>query len=695
MFKLIKKIIILICGLCFSVFVQASTRLIIKYKPTNAQTNLVTSSKVAAANVRLQMMQPLSSSRLTRLSSEANAKITDSHALATGAHVIFVDNDSPAEVDAIIKKIESDPEIAYVVKDRLFTRASADITPNPTYQWDMYGAGEFMPKPSWIGDGFYDAWQELIQAENSLSGYMPGQGTVVAVIDTGYTPHPNFLNQLEPFDESRYGYQMISDCRIAGTCPTSTLTADAGINYQPDGLDLGDYTSQTAAANYQNNTGNVCGTVIGADSSWHGSHVTGTIVANSYNANSSYITGGAYGAKVVPVRVLGVCGGLTSDIENAIVWASGSPVPNTINGSTMINGSANKADVINLSLGGSGSCDNDLQDAINIAIENGSIIVVAAGNEKQNVSNSSPANCNGVVSVAARGPTNKLASYSNYGNVTIAASGGDCFITNCVGYQPLVYSTIWSSNTNYIAPPTGMGIFGASQGTSQAAPHVAAALADLISYFKANNESYTPSGVVQILTDTASSYTATSFYGTATGGALNVESAVSYAIMYGASNVLSSSAPAGGITFSAPNMPVTITFSNTKNQAIELDAPKVVESGEVAGIFAISEDSTCINGTILNPVGTTGDSCNIIISVGIAQTASGVLDILDSNGYTIATTPLSYTAPNPAPEPVPINSGGCTMVKGSGDIGLLMLLLLTAIYSYYNRRRRLNDLKNK
>jgi serine protease len=81
----------------------------------------------------------------------------------------------------------------------------------------------------------------------------------------------------------------------------------------------------------------------------------------------------------VPVRVLGKCGGYTSDIADGIIWASGGTV-------TGVPANANPAKVINMSLGGSGACDTTTQNAINGARSRGTVVIVAAGNENANAS---------------------------------------------------------------------------------------------------------------------------------------------------------------------------------------------------------------------------------------------------------------------------------------------------------------------
>ena len=100
------------------------------------------------------------------------------------------------------------------------------------------------------------------------------------------------------------------------------------------------------------------------DGHGHGTHVAGTVAAVSNNGSG--VAGVAFGARVLPLRVLGRCGGYTSDIADAIVWASGGTV-------TGVPANANVARVISMSLGGQGSCDTTTQNAINSARSRGSV----------------------------------------------------------------------------------------------------------------------------------------------------------------------------------------------------------------------------------------------------------------------------------------------------------------------------------
>ncbi len=121
----------------------------------------------------------------------------------------------------------------------------------------------------------------------------------------------------------------------------------------------------------------------------------------------------------------------------------------------------NPATVINLSLGGPGTCSATLNNAITAAVTRGSAVVVAAGNSNMDVSTSVPANCANVIAVAATTSAGAKASFSNFGNgVDIAAPG---------------QSIVSTLNTGTTVP--GNPAYAVYSGTSMAAPHVAGVVA--------------------------------------------------------------------------------------------------------------------------------------------------------------------------------------------------------------------------
>jgi serine protease len=315
------------------------------------------------------------------------------------------------------------------------------FTPNDTYytqQWDYFDTVGGMRLPA--------AWDKST-----------GVGIRVAVIDTGYRPHVDLQGQILA------GYDFIAD----------TTISNDGNGRDSDASDPGDWTAAGQ-----------CGTGEPAtNSSWHGTHVAGTIAALTNNGIG--VAGVAYGAKVVPVRVLGQCGGYTSDIANGIIWASGG----TVSGVTNI---AARAQVINMSLGGGGACDTTTQSAINSARSRGTVVVVAAGNEAQDASNSNPANCSGVIAVAATNKSGGRASYSNYGAIVdVAAPGGDT--------GGAILSTL---NAGTKAP--GADSYASYMGTSMATPHVAGVVALML----AKNPALTPDDVEARLKSSARAFPA-------------------------------------------------------------------------------------------------------------------------------------------------------------------------------------------
>lgn len=257
-----------------------------------------------------------------------------------------------------------------------------------------------------------------------------GKGVVVAVLDTGVRPHADLAANLLK------GYDFIIDTKVSN---------DGG-GRDADATDPGDGT--TAGLCYSGSPA--------SRSSWHGTHVAGSIAA--VTNNGSGVAGVAFGAKVLPVRVLGRCGGYTSDIADGIVWAAGG----TVRG---VPANVTPARVINLSLGGSGACDMTTQNAINLARAKGAVVVVAAGNANADASQFTPASCAGVVTVAATHKWGGKASYSNFGaKVTVAAPGGD----GSAG----ILSTL---NAGATAPAADS--YAAYMGTSMATPHVSGVVA--------------------------------------------------------------------------------------------------------------------------------------------------------------------------------------------------------------------------
>lgn len=422
-----------------STAVPPVTQIIIKFQDT------------AVAN---QSIPFSSSAALARLSQTAGVSLAYARPMSGAAHVLRLPEAVPASEAAVIaSRLAALPDVAYAEPDfikqiserrtrRLYTPA---LAPNDTFfanQWHYgYTANT-------------DEGVNAVAAWDITTGIST---TVVAVIDTGILPHSDLAGRTVP------GYDFISD----------VTQANDGNGRDNDPADPGDW----------NGVGE-CGLGSGAsDSSWHGTHVAGTIGAASNNGTG--VAGINWNAKIQPIRVLGKCGGSTSDIVDAIRWAAGLPVSGVPANST-------PADVINMSLGGLGICSTAEQSAINDAVAAGTTVVVAAGNSSANAANYSPASCANVITVAATDRTGDRASYSNFGSaVEISAPGGETGASSSNG----VLSTLDSGLTT----PNNDDIYVYYQGTSMAAPHVAG----VVSLIIGENPGISPAQVQNILQITA------------------------------------------------------------------------------------------------------------------------------------------------------------------------------------------------
>jgi serine protease len=213
--------------------------------------------------------------------------------------------------------------------------------------------------------------------------------------------------------------------------------------------------------------------------------VAGTIGASSNNGSG--VAGINWNGLILPVRVLGRCGGVMSDIADGMRWAAGLDVPG-------VPANPNRAQVLNLSLGGPGPCSETESNAISAITAAGSTVVVAAGNSSSEAISFTPASCPGVITVAATDRNGSKAYYSNYGSVVeISAPGGDFSSYDSNG----ILSTL---NSGLQSPATDKYAF--YQGTSMAAPHVAGVTSLLYSLIPA----LTPTQAVQILQNTVTSF---------------------------------------------------------------------------------------------------------------------------------------------------------------------------------------------
>ena len=411
-------------------------RFIVKYREGTQEAKSATVLQKALDDASVRTHQLIQSDRLQKgLKSAPTKPLAIGHVrrMSLGADVIASSQKlDRAGAATLMRQIAANPNVEYVEIDAILRPT---LTPNDT----SYGQ-------QW---GYQDA-DAGIRA-NQAWDVATGSGIIVAVIDTGITTHSDLSANIVA------GYDFISN----------TTTANDGGGRDSNAADPGDWTTGQCGA--------------ASNSSWHGTHVAGTVAA--VTNNSKGVAGTAFNAKVMPVRALGTCGGSTSDIADAITWSSGG----VVSGVTTLS-AANAADVINMSLGGSGTCSTTSQNAINGAVSRGTTVVVAAGNSNADVANFNPASCNNVIAVASITASSARSSFSNYGaKIDVSGPGSS------------IYSTMNSGTTT-----PGSETYTNYSGTSMASPHVAGAVALIQSRRLALGLAlYTPAAVETLLKNTA------------------------------------------------------------------------------------------------------------------------------------------------------------------------------------------------
>lgn len=383
-------------------------QLIIQYAPAAA----LQSQEEAAAE-----------SQMARLTAVAGVPLTYFREMSGEAHVLKLSQRLPAaEALAVAARLASLPEVAYAEPDWVL---EADWVPND---------------PRWSDQWHFHA-ANGINLDDALDVTQGNRGMVIAVLDSGV-----LLNHPDLVGRTVAGYDMISD-------PQRANDGD-GRDNNPN--DPGDWVTTADV----NNANSPCFmrpvNEVVRDSSWHGTHVAGTIAAST---NNNVGVAGISQAQILPVRVLGKCGSNNSDVVDGIRWAAGLAVAG-------VPANPFPARIINMSLGATGACPTATQQAIDAARSAGAIVVVSAGNDLVDASTQHPANCNGVITVAATDQAGDLSLWgddagSNFGSVVEISAPGTAVL----------------STMNAGATTPGEHTYDWKGGTSMATPHVAGVIA--------------------------------------------------------------------------------------------------------------------------------------------------------------------------------------------------------------------------
>jgi serine protease len=365
---------------------------------------------------------------LEELAGRSSLIFESSREITTGVHVLQVRSGAGEPIAATLARLRADPNVETAdIDERRYPHA---VPNDPLYQGQWY---EQATQPA--GTDAVTAWDTSTGRSD----------IVIAELDTGVRfDHPDLLNA-SASGRLLNGYDFV----------TNAAVANDGDGRDADASDPGDWVT-TADTQTQQFSGCTTG-----NSSWHGTRVAGILGALSNNATG--ITGMSWNPKILPLRVLGKCGGVDSDILDAMRWAAGLHVAG-------VPDNTHPAKVINLSLGGQGTCTSAEQTVINEVVATGATIIVSAGNDGSTVD--APANCAGVAGVGGLRNSGTKVGFSNLGpTVALSAPGGNC--VNSTG--PCTYSLDTTTNSGTTAPTTNTYTdqLNPNLGTSFSAPIVA------------------------------------------------------------------------------------------------------------------------------------------------------------------------------------------------------------------------------
>jgi serine protease len=366
--------------------------------------------------------------RISALASRTKMTMRETHAVGPALHVMQVSPVSKGEaMNEMLTRLRADSEVEYAVPDRRVYAHAMSNDPRAAGQWYLQST-----QPSAINA--FAAWDTTKGSD----------GVVIAVIDTGVRfEHPD-IKAAAAGGRLLPGYDFVSE-----DSPNNFKTANDGSGRDADASDPGDWVT----------SGDACGSA--SDSSWHGTRVSGIIGALTDNAVG--VAGVTWFSKLLPVRVIGKCGGFNSDVLAGMNWAAGETVPG-------VPANPNPAKVLNISLGGEGSCDSASADVVSMLASKGVLIVVSAGNEGGPVD--SPANCPGAMGIAGLRHAGTKVGFSSLGpEIALSAPAGNCVDVTGASCQFSIDTTS-NSGTTVPASSTYTDQINRNIGTSFSAPIV-------------------------------------------------------------------------------------------------------------------------------------------------------------------------------------------------------------------------------
>jgi serine protease len=405
--------------------------LIVGFRVTadNAQTFAVRARREA----RPVVQAATSPADVAGLVARTGLSIARSRQFTPDMHVLYLPRPlRGAEVSSMLARLRADPAVKFAEVDQV--RHVLAVTPDdPLFVPTTTASGQwYMLTPSsatLILDGYTTQDLSATDAVSAWGITRGSAGIVIADVDTGVRfDHPD-LKRAGLGGRLLPGYDFVGEDYnpTTGAALGTFLIANDGDGWDPDPSDPGDWVNSTDTANALFKNDEV------ASSTWHGTRVVGLFGAITDNGVG--IAGMTWGSWLLPVRALGKGGGYDSDIIAGIEWAAGLPVTNPDGGAVPLN--PYPADIVNLSLGSSGSCPGDYQSALQQVTALGVVVIASAGNggaggEAAPVE--APANCStsvpGVMAVVGLRNVGTKVGYSSFGTgSSIAAPAGNCVAT--------------------------------------------------------------------------------------------------------------------------------------------------------------------------------------------------------------------------------------------------------------------------
>jgi serine protease len=477
-----------------------ASRLVVGFRATEGNTVVkAVRHRTQAQSIKI-VQANTSEADVAGLAQRTGLGVARSRQMTPSMHVVFLQKTLyGADVNAALKKLRRDPAVEFAeVDQRRYPHAVPD---DPLFVPTAGASGQwFMQTPSATIITLGGTQTQDLSATDAISAWAittGSTGTVIADVDTGVRfDHPDLLRaglggRLLP------GYDFVGEDLnpTTGASLGTFLIANDGDGWDPDPSDPGDWVSAsdlqnplfppTDCGDPNNNNGPV-------DSSWHGTRVVGVLGALTNNGVG--IAGMTWNPYILPVRALGKCGGYDSDILSAMQWAAGLSV-------TGVPDNPYPADIINLSLGGTGTCDSTspYPSVIKNLIGMGVLIVASAGNGGSTVDE--PANCTGVLAVAGLRNVGTKVGYSSFGReVGVAAPAG-----NCVNSSGACLRSIDTTINFGLTTPGANGYSDQTNpnlGTSFSAPIVSG----IAALMRAVNSNLTPAQLVSRIRSSASPF---------------------------------------------------------------------------------------------------------------------------------------------------------------------------------------------